>query len=417
MNTKRLSIGVVLAGICVAGLLLLALWLVSAPPASTADAFIFYSPIPPVGDPQISLVKTIDDNDPLPGHEIEYTVSYANTNPGSEAYNVRLYDFLPAGLQFLSSDPDPDSFQDGMLLFSAPSIGPTTDSVQIRVRGRVREGYSRLENHALIVADGVIPVHASLLTEVAQPPSQLSLVKTGYSAVLVNDELVYTLICRNIGDATANEVTLIDVLPSGLPLVGVSPSPDEMTLPVLRWSLGSLAPGERRTVVITTTAPASAGVITNTAMLDSRQHVVIQTVFATQVVDQGAILRVTKLGSAPTVNPGDELVYTLRYRNAGDQLATGVILSDTFPADITVNAVHPPAVILTDQQGVWTLGTIAPGFSGQVVISTTVGGEGGRTLLNIADITGQPGSFPGHAELETGVESFWLYLPLVLSRH
>jgi uncharacterized repeat protein (TIGR01451 family) len=417
MNTKQFLVKSGLALICVIGLLSIGLWVVSTPRASTVGTFPFYSPIPPVGEPQIELVKTVDNANPTVDDEITYTLTYRNTSPGTQAFNVRLYDFIPAGVQFVSSNPAVTAIHNGALLFAAPSVGPTTDSVQVNVRVRVQEGYERLYNHALVMADGVAPVHAALLTNVTQPPRWLRLTKTGYSAVLINDELVYTLMCQNTGDTTVNDVTLVDVLPTGLPLVGASPAPDETALPVLSWSLGDLDPGERRTVVITTTAPASTGVITNTALADARQRVVTQTLFATQVISQGAILRVAKTGSAPTVRVDDELVYTLNYENAGNEVATTVRLSDTFPADISVTAASVGATSLTDQQGVWELGTLNPDDLGQVLITTTVEGQGGRTLRNLADITGQPGSFPGHAELETDVQPLLLYLPVVMQNY
>ncbi len=414
MSAKRSISWLILILVGAAGLLFWESWHLSTPRSSTADAFSFDSPIPPTGEPKLRLTKTINNDAPKAGDEIVYTLTYSNTNPGSQASNVRLYDFLPAGLQFLSSDPAADILQDGVILFSAPSVGPETNNVQVTVRGRVKYGYEQLHNRALILADGVTASYAALMTAVTQPPASLRLIKTGYTAVLANDELVYTLISQNTGDATANAGTLIDVLPSGLSLVSATPPPDAVTLPALTWSLGDLAAGERRTVTITTTAPASLGVIYNTALADARQQVVTQTVFATQVISQGAILRVTKQASAPAVDPGDELVYTLQYENAGNEIATGVRLTDTFPADIDVNAVSLPALSLTDQQGVWTFDELIPGAAGQIVISTTVGGKGGRTLLNVVDITGPAGSFPGHAELETDVRAFLQYLPVIM---
>ena len=44
-------------------------------------------------------------------------------------------------------------------------------------------------------------------------------------------------------------------------------------------------------------------------------------------------------------------------------------------------------------------------------------GTGDRTLLNRADITAQPGSYPGYAELETDVRLLQLYLPIVMQRY
>jgi hypothetical protein len=40
----------------------------------------------------------------------------------------------------------------------------------------------------------------------------------------------------------------------------------------------------------------------------------------------------------------------------------------------------------------------------------------GSMLHNVADITAQPGSFPGHDELDTPVPVLKLFLPIVMKR-
>jgi uncharacterized repeat protein (TIGR01451 family) len=243
-------------------------------------------------------------------------------------------------------------------------------------------------------------------------PTWLDLTKTGPGAVLLNGQLVYTLISENTSGVTVNEVTVVDVLPAGLSVVAASPSPDLQTLPVLSWSLGDLGPGEKRTIVITTTAPASAGVIVNVALADARQRVVTQTLLSTQVVTEAAILDVAKEGPQ-AVNWGGTLVYTLRYRNVGNLSAAGVALTDTFPSGISVIGTHPPATSLTTARGVWQLGTLGPASAeSTIVITAVVQGSANRTLTNRVDIAGQV-SFSDHAEWETLVRPIFLYLPVV----
>ncbi|MBI5566009.1 MAG: DUF11 domain-containing protein, partial [Chloroflexi bacterium] len=328
--------------------------------------------------------------------------------------NVRLYDFLPAGAQFISSNPPATPYPNGVLLFTAPSVGPGTGNTSVTVRVQVATGYEQLDNRALVMADGVTPTLTSLLTTIVQPASNwLRLVKSGPSTVLTNGQLVYTLQATNLGSATLTDVTIVDVLPTGLSLIGASPQPDLVTLPMLRWSLGSLSPAESKSIAITTTALA-AGVITNSAMAGAWQNVVTQTLLSTQIVSAAPILQVTKSGSTPAVDPGDTLVYTLRYSNAGNQAATTVRLTDTLPANLTVVATSPAADVQTAQQLAWTVGTLSAGAQGQVIITTTVGGAGGRVLHNVADIAGQAGSYPGHAELDTPVRLITLYLPIIM---
>ena len=370
--------------------------------------------ISPIGDPRLSLSKRVDNSAPAPGTQINYTLSYSNTNPGSQGFNVRLYDFLPAGVQFLGSSPAATPDANGVLLFTAPSVGPGTENHNVSVQVRVLDGYPQLTNHALVVADGVTPTFASRVTNVSQPLGQLRLTKTGDSAALINTQVAYVLRCENTGGAPLFDVSLADVLPAGLTFVGASPPPNVATLPLLRWSLGDLDPGQSRSVVITTTAPALPVVVTNTALAAARQAPMTTTLYSTQVVTQGAILKVTKTGAPSQVSVGDVLVYTLVYSNAGNLTATGIIVTDTLPAGITVVSANPPPSSQTTQRMTWQFGSLAAHAGGKIVITTTVGGPAGRTLHNVVDIRAQPGSFPGHAELDTFVRQYKIYLPMVM---
>lgn len=369
----------------------------------------------PIGNPQLNLSKQADNAAPVPGALLTYTLSYSNSVPGSQGFNVRLYDFLPAGVQFVSSNPAVTPNVNGVLLFLAPSVGPGTSNQSVTVQVRVLEGFSQITNHALIVADGVTPTVATLATQVlpSSPVAQLRVTKSGYPYALINSQLVYQLRCENIGTGSLTNVTLVDVLPSGLTLVGASPPPDVVTLPLLRWSVGSLAPEQSRTFVITATAPGMVTVITNTALADATQNPLTTTFYATRVVTEGVILHVTKTGSAAAVKVGDRLVYTLRYENAGNQLATGVRLTETLPLSITVVAADPAPSSLNAQYAVWQLGTLSAGATGKIVITTTVNPPADRVLHNAVLVTAQPGSVPGQAELETPVVPYRLYLPVV----
>ena len=350
-------------------------WLLSTPSLKAASYLTPLTLLSPIGNPQLALTKNIDNSAPAPGDQVNYTLSYSNTQPGSQAFNVRLYDFLPAGTQLLASNPPAAEYPNGVLLFTAPSLSSgVINTVTMQVR--VPAGHSQMTNHALVVADGVTPAVTSLLTNITQTPSNwLRLVKSGTSVALINGVVIYTLQATNLGSSTLQDVTVVDVLPTGMSLGNATPSPSSVTLPMVSWSLGSLTPAETRTIVITATAPAATGIITNSAVASAWQNVITQTLFSTEITNNAAILNVTK----------------------------------------TVIGASPLPTSQTAGHLVWSLDTLTPGQQGQIVITTAVGAPWGRTLLNVADITGQFGSFAGHAELSTNVPSFKLYLPIVLN--
>jgi uncharacterized repeat protein (TIGR01451 family) len=419
VNVKSLLAQAALFALIVGAGLWLGSWILSLPTSSASGALpallTFESPI---GDPELHLVKTVDDDFPAPGDIINYTLTFSATSttghPDPRAYNMRLYDFLPAGVEYLSSTGPTSEHENGRVLFTADSVG-SAEEIAI-VRARVLEGYEQLHNYALLVADGVTPTHDSLLTTVEpQPTPWLDLTKTGHTTVLTEAKLNYAIHCENPSDTRMNDATVIDVLPDGLSFVGASPPPDTTAFPLLKWSLGDLGPSESRTIVITGTAPALPGIITNTAIAGGLQGVMTHTLFATQVVTEGAILRLTKQGSATEVDLGDELVYTLRYENIGNKPAMGAVLTDALPTGVTATGIYSTGgTLISPSPFVVDVGDVLPGDPpGEVVITVTVEGVADRPLPNVADITA-PGSFPGHAEWNAYVRLAMLYLPIVM---
>ncbi|HDQ71599.1 MAG TPA: DUF11 domain-containing protein [Chloroflexi bacterium] len=415
-NFKQLILRVTAALVGVAALWFLLAWLVWSPSSSASGVFrplTFHSPIHPVGDPVLNIVKTVDNNSPSPGDEIEYTLTYSTTDPGSEVFNVEVYDFLPAGVQFVSSNP-PASASGGVWRLTHPSLDDVNQTVTIRVRVPNGYRYQHLYNRAIVVGDGVDAAHDSLLTPVLHPPKSLQITKLGDPVVLADGELVYRLRCENPNlYYTAEDVTVVDVLPLGVSNVQASPPPDEMTFPMLSWSLGDLAPGARRTIRVTVTAPSAAGVITNTTFADAQNDwEMTNDLFATEVITQGAILRLEKLGSAEEADVGDELLYTLEYENIGNETATGVILTDTLPANVSYVSASG-TVTVGGGLVVWDIGEVISETTGAVTLTVEIVGGRGTTLRNWADITAD-NCDPRQDYFDTAVRKAMIYLPLVM---
>ena len=231
--------------------------------------------------------------------------------------------------------------------------------------------------------------------------------------MLVGYPMIYTIRCENLSDFSVSNVIVKDVLPANLSYVGAFPPPDTTeTLPVLTWSLGDLDAWDGRTIILTTTAPSSPGIITNTAMADAYERIMTHTIQSAHVITEGAILQLTKLGSATDVFVGGKLVYTLQYENVGNRTSTGAVLTDILPDDIIVVGVYPTATVNSSESLVWDIGQVLVNAPGTAVITATVWGQE-RMVHNVADIT-SPNSFPGHAEWNVHLLPAALYLPIVV---
>ena len=125
---------------------------------ATDTKFIYVSapinnnPIPPTSlvlinssiDRNQPIVPTIDNTNPRPGDEINYTVSYQNIGTGSIS-NLVLQMNLPYEIDYISSNPNNPTFNGNALTFNLGTLkanGQGTVTVRVRVRDNIPAGTS-----------------------------------------------------------------------------------------------------------------------------------------------------------------------------------------------------------------------------------------------------------------------------------
>ena len=202
-------------------------------------------------------------------------------------------------------------------------------------------------------------VTAPVITTVT-PVADVGIGKTRFSQRPGRQQSGLHDISDELRPSSAGSVVVTDTLPATVTFVsatggGVNNSG------VVSWSLGTLASGQVSNVTVTVTAPAS-GTLTNTASVssptgdpNSTNNVtppVITTV--TPVADVG----MGKTGSA-SVLAASNLVYTISVTNFGPSSASGVVVTDTLPADRDVCERHGWR---SQQQ---RRGELEPGHAGQ----------------------------------------------------
>src|SRR2546427_7424079 len=104
-------------------------------------------------------------------------------------------------------------------------------------------------------------------------------------------------------------------------------------------------------------------------------------------VTSAPILAVSKTDSPDPVAAGGSLTYTLSYSNTGNANATGVVLTDTVPANTTFVSASAGG---TFASGVvtWSVGNLAAGASGSVQMVVRVASPlANGTLINNSGLT------------------------------
>jgi len=227
-------------------------------------------------------LSKVDALDPVTeGDDVTYTVTASNNGP-DPAQNVVLTDNLPAGVTFGSAVPGQGTCGQvaGVVTCDLGDITASGSTSVIITVTTTAPG--TLTNNASVTSDTVDPNEANnsasedtTVNAAPVPEADLSITKSDSpDPVSVGAILTYTLQVANSGPDATTAVTVTDELPVGVTYGGASGAgwncvhsagKVTCTLPFL------VAVTRAPSILITVTAPASSGIITNTATVSSQE--------------------------------------------------------------------------------------------------------------------------------------------------
>src|SRR5439155_883069 len=190
----------------------------------------------------------------------------------------------------------------------------------------------------------------------------------------------YTITVHNAGPSDATGVSVSDTWPDRKSEGKGKRSQGRCTRgPKFSCAVGTLARGGNATVLVTyTVAGATTGPQTNTATVTSAVpdgDATNNTASDTDTVTTSADLSISKTDGETTVTAGDGAThtYTITVHNAGPSDATGVSVSDTWPAGFTQGTITPSqGTCTTGPNFSCAVGTLASGGNATVLVTYTV---------------------------------------------
>jgi uncharacterized repeat protein (TIGR01451 family) len=297
--------------------------------------------------PVPNLIVTKDDGaeSVLPGAAVTYTLTITNGGTG-EATGIVLSDTLPAPTAFITASHE--ATRSGAVVTWPTFVLPAGDSVSRTVTVQVPEaipaGVEAITNTASVQDDGT---HGPDLdpddngaqdVDLVDADPVLSIAKSdGRDSAGPGDVLTYTLTITNVGTQDATGVVVTDTLPEHTEFVAASagftfdPADGKVA-----WPAFALAVDEpvTRTVTVQVDEALPSGVdgFTNTVVVVADGGLFASAGDVDTVIS-APNLRVFKTDGRSGARPGETVTYTLTVENVGTQDATGVVLSDTLPAN------------------------------------------------------------------------------------
>uniref|UniRef100_A0A7C4Q3F5 Sortase n=1 Tax=Bellilinea caldifistulae TaxID=360411 RepID=A0A7C4Q3F5_9CHLR len=316
--------------------------------------------------PDLAIEKSDGGSSAVPGGVIVYTLTYRNNGNGA-ASGVVITETVPAHTTFMAGLSSPGwSCADGSVggttctytIGTLASGSNGTLTFAVRVDNPVPAGVTQIANTVSIGDDGSRGPdpkpgdnRASDTTPLTAAPDLAISKDDGVNTAQPGDLLSYTLTYRNNGNQTATGVVISETVPLHTTFVAGSSSPG--------WSCanGSVG-GTTCTYTIGTLASGSSGTLTFAVRVDNPvPEGVTQIANTVSIADDGdngpdptpgdntdsdtdelsaaPDLAISKDDGVNVTAPGATLMYTLRIENRGNQMATGVVVTDTLPVGVT----------------------------------------------------------------------------------
>lgn len=333
-----------------------------------------------------------------PGSTVVYTLTITNNGP-SVADTVTVADATPAGLTFLSNA--------GACTTAFPCALGTMLPSEVRTittTFRIPAGYTTPDPivNTATVSTTTAGDNPSNNTSTVNTPlafaGDVAVVKTASTMTPgVGTAFDFTIVVTNLGPSDVTNAVISDPLPAGVAYVAHVATNGTFVPGTGLWTIPALgAAGGTATLTITVNTLA-VGPLPNTATKTAQDqpdpNPANDSSTVTPVATANADVAVTKTGPARVLVNGT-VVYTITVTNNGPAVATGVVLADPTPVNLTFvsNAGDCTTAFPC------TLGTMNPGAVRTITATYTAGNvPDGTVVTNVATVTStSPDSNPAN---------------------
>jgi len=351
------------------------------------------------GEADIAVVKQSNNQTAIPGQLFTYTIIVSNFGP-ADAESVLLTDSIPTSiLNPQYSIDDGVTFQPWTGSLNLGTIEAGGVRIVI-IRGTVSPTATGIITNTATVSSPTPDPNpenntSTLETPVAVVEADVAVVKQSNQAVAVPGEpFSYTITVNNFGPSAAENVLLMDSIPSSIlnPMYSIDGGVTLNPWPGF-LSLGTLPAGAERIIIIRgTVSPDATGVISNTAIVSSTtpdpNPENNTSTIETPVSAVEADIAVVKQSNQAIAIPGEPLSYTIVVNNFGPNAAENVLLTDSIPGSI-LNPEYSidGGVTFNPWPGFLDLGTLPAGAERIIIIRGTVSPTASGIIINTATVS------------------------------
>lgn len=325
----------------------------------------------------LSLEKTVDIAAPNLGDTITFEIAVSNAGPNN-ATGVVVQDVLPTGLSFVSFTASAGNYNSAN---SQWTIGNLANGGRqtLQLLARVDAIDTMLNVSEVLAADQTDPNSTpgnNVPSEndqdsvtITPQQSDLSLTKVvDKPRANVGETVKFTVDVTNDGPNAATNVTVKDLLPSGLSFVSSDPSQGVYDSASGVWTVGTIANRGTASLDLFGRIETSGDKVNSAEVLSADQFdpdsMPGNGIAAEDDQDSASIsppvidLSLIKQIDSPRPNLGQTIRYTINVTNDGPDDATGVVVADDLPTGLILVSSSATAGSYDVNSGRWNIGTI-----------------------------------------------------------
>jgi len=356
-------------------------------------------PIPQQVDIQVT--QNVDNNTPIVGQTINYTINVTNNGP-SQATGLTIKDSLPAGLTFQSANTHGTGTYDentGIWTIGNFNNGQTatlTINALVNVASYIKNT-AKLETvdqfdwnfnnnaHTTIINQGSYTQTADVRVTIYTTTGK-------YDNWDVNNDVTWATDAINNGPDDAHNVIIKITLPEGLDFICADPRSNgaftyNSTSRTITWTIDFMPSGGAASLDILTHISKSGNLIitaTKTNQTEYDPNINNNARSRTLPIPQQVDIQVTQNVDNNTPIVGQTINYTINVTNNGPSQATGLTIKDSLPAGLTFQSANTHGTGTYDENtGIWTIGNFNNGQTATLTINALVdSGFNNETIIN-----------------------------------
>jgi len=275
-------------------------------------------------------------------HTFVFKLTKASTGAPIVGHKVR-WELLPEGVPAHIGDDPAGTVVEG-------KTDGNGEATVVLNQNEMVEGYNKVKITLMKPTGELLAVRTAIKRWEAP---RIVLQKSGPREGILGEKVVYTITVSNPGATEANDVVLVDTLPTQLAYTDCSVPPTDVQGRVLTWNIGTLDKGDTKSFIVTTKAVEVGSAVNNVAVTSLQYPE--QTTFVETIIGAPA-LYIIKDGPE-LIRKDSPATYSVTIKNNGNAVARDVYIRDIIPAGMSLRG-RTQGLALK-----WDIGNLQPGQS------------------------------------------------------